>query len=752
MLSQLSRRSLVLTLTGLAVAVATVIAVFVNPFGGGSQPPPRRLSYQPRKPVDTSGSLSLTDLIPSTISWGSSASLKEIGDAWDSVGPVGRNMLDQSRVQNLPPDKQVQLGVLKASMLHYDGMAVQAYQVLEEARVVAESNEALAEDWLFTLIYFQGITALRRAENDNCIMCRGETSCIIPISPAAIHTNPLGSRLAIKHFTEYLDQFPDDLHVRWLLNLAHMTLGEYPAAVDPRYLVRLDRFLNSEFDIGKFRDIGHLTGINRLNQAGGAIMDDFDNDGYLDLVTTSWEGSRVMTYFRNMGNGKFENQTDEAKLSGQLGGLNCVQTDYNNDGNLDIFIVRGAWFIHPMPTSLLRNNGDGTFTDVTEEAGLYDPVNSISATWGDFDNDGFVDLFICCEKQKNRLYRNLRDGTFEEVASRAGVAGEATNHCKGAAWVDFDNDHYPDLFVNNLSGTAQLFRNNRNGTFQDVTAEMNIAGPRKGFSCWAWDFDNDGWLDIFATSYDRTVEDVVRGMIGEPHALNSNRLYRNLQGKGFQDVTKEAGLDLVFGTMGSNFADFDNDGYLDFYLGTGYPNLATLVPNRMFKNVEGRRFADISVSAGVAHLQKGHGVACGDWDRDGDVDLFIEMGGATNGDEYHNILFQNPGQGNNWLTLKLVGDKTNRAAIGARIKAIVSGDKPFTIHRHITSGSSFGANSLEQTLGLGKGQRVELLEITWPTSGTTQTFRDVAVNQAIEVTEFAKEYRTLKPTPIPQPK
>src|SRR5262249_37403740 len=153
------------------------------------------------------------------------------------------------------------------------------------------------------------------------------------------------------------------------------------------------------------------------------------------------------------------------------------------------------------------------------------------------------------------------------------------------------------------------------------------------FSCWCWDFNNDGWLDIFATSYKRTLRDIVLGLLGEPHGDDSsNKLYLNLEGKGFRDVTKEAGLDMVFATMGSNFGDFDNDGYLDFYLGTGDPDVATVVPNRMFRNVGGVRFAEITTSAGVGHLQKGHGVACGDWDRDGDVDLFVQTGGAIDGD------------------------------------------------------------------------------------------------------------------------
>jgi ASPIC and UnbV/FG-GAP-like repeat len=281
---------------------------------------------------------------------------------------------------------------------------------------------------------------------------------------------------------------------------------------------------------------------------------------------------------------------------------------------------------------------------------------------------------------------------------------------------------------------------------------MGIDGPYTGFSCWAWDYDNDGWLDVFATCYDRTLGDVVKGMIGQPHGRYSNRLFRNRQGQGFQNVTKEAGLNMVFATMGSNFGDFDNDGWLDMYLGTGEPNLATLVPNRMFKNVGGERFAEITGTSGTGHLQKGHSVACGDWDRDGDVDIFVQTGGAVNGDKYHNVLFQNPGQGNHSLTVKLVGKKTNRAAIGARIKVVTAGERPLTIHRHVSSGSSFGGNPLQQTIGLAKAERIALLEIHWPTSGTTQVFRDIAADQAIEVTEFAESYRLLAWKPLKQPK
>ena len=280
---------------------------------------------------------------------------------------------------------------------------------------------------------------------------------------------------------------------------------------------------------------------------------------------------------------------------------------------------------------------------------------------------------------------------------------------------------------------------------------MGIDGPRHGFSCWAWDYDNDGWLDLFATSYDRTVGDVVKGLIGQPHSRHSNRLFRNLGGKGFEDKTGKRASTWSSPRWGATYGDFDNDGFPDMYLGTGDPNFATLVPNRMFKNVGGLRFAEITGTSGTGHLQKGHGVACGDWDRDGDVDVFIEMGGTVNGDRYHNILFQNPGQGNHWLTVKLAGKKTNRAAIGARIKVVTAGKEPRTVHRHVSSGSSFGANPLQQTIGLAGAERVAVLEIHWPTSGTTQVFRDIAADQAIEVTEFDETYRPLAWKPISQP-
>jgi hypothetical protein len=707
-----------------------------------ANPPPR-----PRRDdVDDGGySLAIQLMRP----WGDGTSLDEVRTSFDRAG--ARHLAGFDALLTRPGQNdgaKLECHLARATLLLYEGEAEPAYAELARARALVEGSAELSGRWLSTVIFLQGVAGLRAGELDNCVMCRGEGTCIFPISREAAHTKPTGARRAVRHFTEYLGRHPDDLSSRWLVNIAHMTLAEYPDRVPPAHLIAPEQF-RSEFDIGRFRNVAYAAGVARLNQAGGAIMEDFDGDGRLDLVITSWDPAMPMAVFRNTGDGTFEDRSKDAGVADQLGGLYCVQTDYDNDGRPDVLVVRGAWWQWPIRPSLLRNNGDGTFADVTAKAGLLRPTNAISAAWADYDNDGRLDLCIGAERGPNLLYRNTGDGTFEEVATAAGVAGHGET-CKGVNWGDFDGDGFPDLFLSCVQG-PHLYRNNRDGTFTDVSAAAGVTGPRFGFSCWFWDFDNDGRLDLFVNAYERSLDDVVRGLLRQPTAREVGRLYRNAGGR-FEDVTKAAGLDLVTYAMGSNFADFDNDGYPDFYLGTGGPRYSALVPNRMFRNVGGTRFAEVTTSSGTGHLQKGHAVACGDWDRDGSVDVFIDLGGATPGDRANNALFQNPGQGNHWLTVKLVGVKTNRAAVGARIKAVPAAGGPPAVFRHVTSGSSFGANPLQQTLGLGGATRVARLEVYWPTSGTTQVFHDVAADQAIEVTEFATEYRRLGWSRLPQPK
>src|SRR5262249_10913147 len=218
----------------------------------------------------------------------------------------------------------------------------------------------------------------------------------------------------------------------------------------------------------------------------------------------------------------------------------------------------------------------------------------------------------------------------------------------------------------------------------------------------------------------------------------------------FRDVTAAVGLDRVVLPMGSNFGDVDNDGFLDIYLGTGRPSFSYLMPNLLFRNEGGRRFEDITAATGTGHLQKGHGVAFADWDRDGDLDIFVEAGGAVPGDRAHNVLLENPGSGHHWLTVKLVGTRTNRCALGARIRVdLATPDGAIASrYRTITTGSSFGGNPFACTIGLGTASAVRALEVSWPTSGIRQLFRDVPVDRAIEITGGRDGVRLLGAPPI----
>ena len=206
-------------------------------------------------------------------------------------------------------------------------------------------------------------------------------------------------------------------------------------------------------------------------------------------------------------------------------------------------------------------------------------------------------------------------------------------------------------------------------------------------------------------------------------------------------MTREAGLYRVVPAMGLNFGDLDNDGWLDFYLGTGNPDFSTLVPNRMFRNDAGRSFQDVTTAGGFGHLQKGHGVAFGDVDNDGDQDVFEEMGGAYPGDKAYSALYENPGNANRWLGLELEGVRSNRSAIGARIKVMVDGKSgPRAIHRTVGSGGSFGGSPLRQEIGLGETGRITSVEVVWP-SGRTQALKGLQPGQRYRVREGTEPAR-----------
>jgi hypothetical protein len=589
-----------------------------------------------------------------------------------------------------------------------------------------------------------GIAELRRGESENCLNGHVAMSCIFPLQGSAQHMAPSGSERAIEHFLAYLKIAPDDLEVQWLLDIAAMTLGRYPQDIPREYLLKPEIF-SSEQDLGRFVDVAPALGLNMLRMAGGVIVDDFDNDGFLDVISSTFDACAPLRYFHNNGDGTFSDWTERAGLSDQLGGLNIVQADYNNDGLLDIFVIRGAWEL-PIRNSLLRNNGDGTFTDVTRQSGLAEPAfQTLSAAWADFDNDGYLDLFLGHENAPNQLFHNNGDGTFTDISRHAGVDRIAI--AKGVTVGDYDGDGYPDIYVSNLGSDNFLFHNNGDGTFTDVAHKLGVASPTWSFPTWFFDYDNDGSLDLFVSSYSFSLTEVLNSWLRRPVNSETARLYKNLGNGTFRDVTREAGLDRILMSMGSNFGDLDNDGFLDFYLGTGGPSYGSLVPNVLFRNDRGKRFVDITASSGTGQLQKGHAVAFADINNDGDEEIIAEIGGATPGDRYFSAVFKNPGKhGNQWITVKLVGVKTNRAAIGARLKVTVneSGNEPRNIYRWVTSGGSFGSSPLQQHIGVGRAQIIDTIEVWWPTSKTRQVFHQLPVNRFIQIKEFEKTYTTLK--------
>ena len=598
------------------------------------------------------------------------------------------------------------------------------------------TEQALKPKQVVNTLFQLAVAYLRLGEQQNCVAMHSSESCILPIRGSGVHQVETGSRQAIDTLLQVLERDPDHLGARWLLNIAHMTLGEYPKGVAERWRIPPEAF-DSEEDFPRFREVAADLGVNPVDLSGGSIADDFDGDGDLDLVTSTIDTRGQMRYYVNHGDGTFTERTTEAGLDGMLGGINLVQADYDNDGDLDVLVPRGAWFGQGHPDSLLRNDGVGengsvTFTDVAFEAGLAQKsYPNQAAGWADYDNDGDLDLFLGNEQDQHvehapcQLFRNNglgADGrvTFTDVASEAGV--ENGRYAKAVAWGDYDNDRFPDLYVSNRDGENRLYHNNGVGadgrvTFTDVAPKLGLTDPKVSFNSWFWDYDNDGDLDLYVATYEAWLDAVAAGYMGldSPRPYQLAALYRNDGDGGFRDVAADSGLDRITVTMGSNYGDADNDGYLDMYLGTGNIRYEALMPNLLYRNRGGTGFADVTTAAGVGHLQKGHGVSFADLDNDGDQDIYIQLGGGVPGDVFGNALFENPGNGNHWLKVRLVGVESNRSAIGARLRLELREEgKKRAVYREVTSGGNFGANPLRQEIGLGRAEVVDVLEVFWP--------------------------------------
>lgn len=675
---------------------------------------------------------------------------------------------------------------LAGELLQAPGGAREAVELLELA--AAELPEEAPPDLRRDLLVARAVAHLQLAEDENCVADHGAASCILPFAAEAIHRQPGHTREAARLLSEYLEIRPADVQARWLLNLAVQVAGDPPESVPEAWRLPPGA-LTSEIPFRRFVDRAPELGLDVVDLAGGAVMEDFDGDGLLDVVTSSSYACDSLRAFRNQGRGRFREVTREWGLENQLGGLNLVQADYDNDGHPDLLVLRGAWLADEgrIRNSLLRNRlheGPARFEDVTHAAGLAQPAYPTqTGVWADYDGDGDLDLYVANETRgesdwpsslyrmpgsydiapllegddwesplrflavmagghelvyPSQLFRNNGDGTFTDVAEAAGVTN--LRFAKSAAWGDYDDDGDPDLFVSN-AGPNRLYRNEGDGTFTDVAARVGIAEPsRLAFVCWFFDFDNDGDLDLFVADFSSPVPMVAASYFGPVLPPSYQVLYRNDGGR-FTDISAQAGLFRPLLPMGANYGDLDNDGFPDLLLGTGAPDLDALMPNVALRNDGGRRFQDVTFAGGFGHLQKGHGVAFGDVDGDGDQDVLHELGGAYRSDAFANALYENPGGPESWVTLRLRGREANSFGVGARIAVEVEeadGERR-TIHQVAGTGGSFGGSSLQQEIGLGVAERIVRLTVRWPGSGTVQVLEDLAPGHVYRITEGEPE-------------
>ncbi len=519
---------------------------------------------------------------------------------------------------------------------------------------------------------------------------------------------------------------------------------------------------------------GHRSSQLPEDMGSGAAWGDYDGDGWLDLYVVNAVGPLTAAtpdevarspahaaLYRNLGDGTFRDVSAEAGVQFRGWGMGATWADVDNDGRLDLFVTAYG------DNVLYRNNGDGTFTDRTRAAGLGGrPGFWAGAAWGDYDRDGFLDLYVTgyvqyrqladqgatrqydveqpaginpssFEPESNLLFRNQGNGTFTEVAVRAGVANP-TGRSLGAVWADFDDDGWPDLYVANDVSDNVMFRNLGDGTFADVSHAARVADYRGAMGLAVGDWDGDQDLDLFVTHW-----------IAQENALYSN-LRAELEARGaylrqpiqFTDEADRYGLGQIaldFVGWGTSFVDYDNDGRPDLFVVNGSTleekrDRRLLVPMRsllFWNRGAGDGFYDVSPVSGAYFKEThvGRGAAFGDYDNDGDVDVFIVNNGGPG------LLLRNDG-GNRqrWLGVALEGTKSNRFGVGARVRLVAGGTVQV---REVGAQTSYlSQNSLIEHFGLGAANGVDTLEIRWP-SGTRQIVSAPAPSRVLHVVEQA---------------
>ncbi len=655
------------------------------------------------------------------------------------------------------PDQAVQDLVDKAYILAFkEKTLVEAEKAFETAYQYAQKH---GHARALEILAMKGVVQLRLGEITNCIKNHNGDSCIFPLSERARHIDKNGSRAALATFYKYLEAVPNDDHIQWLVNILHMTLGTYPNEVPAKYLVPLDK-IAAEKAFPAFQNVTDEIGIREQANFGGVAVDDFNGDGYPDIIFGSLNQCESVKYFQyDPKQHLFVNRTKEAGLATQLGAGLVLSADYDNDGDLDLFITRGAW--HPgggdYPTqggfvynTLMENVGGGKFVDRTVELGLRTTPNStLSANWGDIDSDGLLDLFVSNESSDSEIFLN-RKTHFENFTKQSGVVNRAIG--KGSILADLDNDGNLDLIFSNYAGPNRIFYGDGSGRFKLSEKQPLIKAPEYGFPTAVFDYDNDGYQDIFFAAFAPDIDNFAKWLKGLPNKGEIQRMYRNNGKRVFEDVSQKVHLDKMSLVMSVNFGDVDNDGFKDIYVGTGANSLGDLEPNHLYVNSSEGRFYNVTSNARVGSLQKGHGISFADLDGDGFSEIVLQQGGSSHGDRYFPAVFKNPGFADNrYVQIELLGTKANRRGLHSRLIATVKmedGRVAKFYNWHGASGS-FGTNPSTSTIGLGKAKELLSLEIEWQGSGTRQTVRDLALNKRYRITEGQAKPEELEIATVP---